>query len=280
MYVQLIEVPYDSGHWGTRLGRGPGALMAAGAEPRLREAGHAVEAERVGRADRFPTEVATGFAVCAALAERVRAAVWHSRFPLVLAGNCLSAAGIVAGVGEGPLGIVWLDAHADFHTPETTTSGFLDGMALAVTTGRCWGGMAATIPGYHAVDARDVLLVGARDLDPAEPPALAEAGVARVAAGRLGEDLPAALDALRRRVERVYLHLDLDVLDAAEGAANPYAAPGGPSLAETERALEEVHARFRVVAAAVTALDPAIDPSGRAVSAGIRLLEALVPPGR
>jgi len=61
--------------------------------------------------------------------------------------------------------VLWFDAHGDFNTPESTLGGFLDGMALAIATGRCWTGLAATVPGFTPVAEENVVLVGARDLD-------------------------------------------------------------------------------------------------------------------
>lgn len=275
MYVQLIEVPYDSGHWGTRMGRGPGALMAAGAEHRLRAAGHAVEVERLSCPAPFPTEIATAFRVGRALAERVRAASWHSRLPLVLAGNCISSVGVLAGLDSEEVGIVWLDAHADFNSPETTTSGFLDGMALSVAAGLSWRRMTQGITGFRPVAPERILLVGARDVDPPERAALEEAGVARVAPEEVEAGLSAALDALRERVEQVYLHVDLDVLDPAEGTVNSYGAPGGPSLHQVSGAIRLVRERFSVRAAGLSSYDPAYDLDGRAAAAGLEILEAL-----
>lgn len=278
MQLHLIEVPYDSGHWGTRMGRGPGALLAGGLAERLRCAGHAVEESRVQRPVRFPTEVATGFAVAAELALAVRSAAWQSRLPVALVGNCLASLGVVAGLGSGRIGVLWLDAHGDHHTPESTRSGFLDGMALAALTGRCWAGMTAAIPGFRPVDPGDVVLVGARDLDGGEGEALDSAGVVRVAAGGLA-GLPGALDRLRERVDRLYLHLDLDVLDPAVGRANAFAAEGGLGAPELERVMHMARERFRVAGVALSAYDPEHDPAGAIVSAaGTALLELLAPP--
>ncbi len=274
MLVRLIEVPYDSGHWGARMGRGPGALLAAGAEERLRDAGHPAEAERLSLSSPFPTEVATSFRLCWVLSERVKAAAWRSRFPLVLAGNCLSAVGVLGGLRSTEVGIVWLDAHGDFNTPESSTSGFLDGMALSVATGRCWSGMAREIPGFRPVAPERVLLVGARDLDPTEEAELDAAGVARVPPAAIGR-LPAALDALRERVGEVYLHVDLDVIDAGEDRVNGFAGPGGLPLARVREGIRAVHARFRVRAATLAAYDPSHDPSGRVRAAGLEILREL-----
>jgi arginase len=287
MYVRIIDVPYDSGHWGVRMGRGPGALLAAGLPERLRAAGRRVELERVRTVVRFPTEIATAFEVARGISRAVRAAAWHTRFPLVLMGNCLGALGVVAGLGAGRTGVVWLDAHADFNTPESSRSGFLDGMALATLTGRCWTGMVQQLPGFRPVPPENVLLVGARDLDPAEGPMLRDAGVARVAADEIGEPLATALERLAGRVDRVYLHLDLDVLDLPGGRANGLAP--GPEV-ETQgvgpdgliAAIRAIRGRVRVAAAGISAYDPEHDPAGAvrevALLAAVELSQ--LPPAR
>jgi arginase len=83
----------------------------------------------------------------------------------VLAGNCISCIGTLAGLGDPPPAIIRLDAHGDFNTPESTLSGFLDGMVLATAVGRCWGKLAATIPGFHPTPEAQVVLLSARDFD-------------------------------------------------------------------------------------------------------------------
>src|SRR5207253_2124442 len=77
-----------------------------------------------------------------------------------------------AGLGAD-VGVAWLDAHGDFHTPETTTSGFVDGMALAVAAGQCWRALAAAVPGFEPVLAGRVVHVGGRDFDPGKRDRLA-----------------------------------------------------------------------------------------------------------
>src|SRR5262245_38510016 len=116
-------VPYDSGFRDARMGRGPAALLPAMPSR--------CEVEEITPGGGFLGEVAMAFALAGQLADRVRAALAAERFPVVLSGNCLPAAlGTLAGLGPG-VGVAWLDAHGDFHTPETTQSGFVDGMALA-----------------------------------------------------------------------------------------------------------------------------------------------------
>jgi arginase len=208
------------------------------------------------------------------LARRVRAADEDRAFPLVLAGNCNSCLGTVAGLGpeRGPLGVVWFDAHADFDTPERSL-GFFDGMGLAMLTGNCWELLCATIPGFRPVDERDVVLVGVRDLEEHQRPPL-EASALRVLPGRcvLSGDFVCALDDLRSRVSRLYVHIDLDVLDPSEGRANRFTAHGGLSTRELERAVEMIFERFGVAAAAITAYDPGLDDDGRVARAASRVI--------
>src|SRR5687768_13373447 len=127
--IHLIRVPYDSGQRALRMGAGPDALAPSFVDA-LRAEGHEVTGETVEAPPGFATEVATAFALARALSERVRAARAEGRRPLVLAGNCMSSLGTVAGLRDedDDLGVVWFDAHGDLETPETTTSGFADGM--------------------------------------------------------------------------------------------------------------------------------------------------------
>jgi len=157
MTIHTILLPYDSGHRDARMGRGPLHLRERGAIDRLRAAGHDVIESLVEAPDAFPTEIGTSFALYRVLAEDVRATVTGGAFPLTLAGNCGSALGTVSGVraatpnDRSDVGVIWLDAHADFNTPETTATGFLDGTALAALAGHCWHTLTASIPGFRPV---------------------------------------------------------------------------------------------------------------------------------
>ena len=285
--LTLLYLPYDSGHHAARMGRGPLHLRQHGAADRLRSTGHDVAESIIEVPSPFPTEIGTAFALQRALSDAVRAAVAGGRFPLVLAGNCNSALGTVSGVrgvhaaapnDTAPVGVIWLDAHADFNTPDTTTTGFLDGMSLAALTGRCWQGMTASIPGYRPVSDTHVVLVGARDIDPAEEALLSQSRVMRVEAERLrvaGADaaLEDALTELARRgVSRVYLHIDLDVHEPSEAQANQYAVPGGLSPNGVRELVRVVAARFTIAAAALTAYDPTFDTEGRMLDTGLALV--------
>jgi arginase len=284
MSIHTILVPYDSGHRGVRMGRGPLHAREHGAIDRLRTSGYAVSESIIEDAVSFPTEIGTSFALHRALAERVSATVAAGDFPLILAGNCGSSLGTVSGVraaapnADPDIGVIWLDAHGDFNTPDTTTSGFLDGTALATLTGQCWQALTASIPGFRPVSDAHVVLVGARDLDPAEETALARSRVARVEAARMqavGAEaaLDVALTALARRVSRVYLHIDLDVHEPAEAQANQYAVPGGLSASRVRDLVRVVASRFSIAAAALTAYDPSYDTDGRMLEAASQLMQ-------
>jgi arginase len=283
MSIHTILVPYDSGHRGTRMGRGPLHVREHGAIDRLRTSGHAVRESVIEDALSFPTEIGTSFALHRALAERVSATIAAGDFPFILAGNCGSSLGTVSGVraatpnADPGIGVIWLDAHGDFNTPDTTASGFLDGTALATLTGQCWQALTASIPGFRPVSDAHVVLVGARDLDPAEETALARSRVACVEAARMqaaGAEaaLDVALTELARHVSRVYLHIDLDVHEPAEARANQYAAPGGLSPSTVRDLVRVVASRFQIVAAALTAYDPSYDTDGRMLEAASQLM--------
>jgi Arginase family len=123
------------------------------------------------------------FADDAVLVGELRAAAEEGAFPLVLAGNCNSCPGTVAGLdpAAAAVGVVWFDAHPDFDTPDRSL-GFFDGMGLAILTGNGWDLLRATIPGFVPVAERDVVLVGVRDFEPHQRASLEASGL-RVLAG-------------------------------------------------------------------------------------------------
>ena len=257
--VLIIAVPYDSGNPGLRMGTGPQHLLDNGLGASLRPDGRGVSTITVRHEREPPAEVTTGFELQDLVSRQVRAAVDEGRLPLVLSGNCNTAAvGSLAGLGPDDLGIVWFDAHGEFNTPETTTTGFIDGMGLAMAVGHCWKEMARGVPGFSPIPEENVVMVGVRAADVAELERFDASGVTVVgsdAEGRGMEALANALDDLRSRVGRVYVHLDLDVLDAAKvGMANEYGIPGGMDSSSTRRgpgygarALHRRRSRYRLL---------------------------------
>ena len=277
MRLTLIEVPYDCGRFAERMGRGP-RVLAERLPGRLAAEGHDVEVRPVRLPDGFHAEVAAVQALQPAVRREVAAARESGALPVVLSGNC-GVAALGASAALGPrAGVLWLDAHADFNTPETSPSGFFDGTALATLVGRCWRGVAAAFEGTLPVAEENVLLAGARDLDPAERGLLETSRVVwlppdalRGATQRREE----ALDALAGRAAELYLHVDLDVLDPSALRANRYATDGGPAVEDVVALFGAALRRIPLGAAALTAWDPTYDEVERGVGAAARLLSAL-----
>ncbi|TGQ81178.1 MULTISPECIES: arginase family protein [unclassified Mesorhizobium] len=255
MKVSLILASYDSGHYHGGMGQGPDALISGGLVDALTLAGHDVTVEDIGRVgDDQEREIATGFAVCNAVSGEVRIARDRGRFPIVLAGNCLTSAGAVA--GEGADAIIWADQHGDLNTPETSVYGFLDGMALSTVLGLCWRPMASAIPGFRPIDPARCVLVNARDLDPAEEKLLETLPVIRTecpGVAQATEQLKAA------GANSVHMHLDLDVHDPKALQANRYVTSGGPSAEQLRHAACAMALAVPVVGITVSAYDPAFD---------------------
>src|SRR5437763_2303564 len=258
MRVHVVRVPYDAGNRGVRMGKGPERL---GGADRLRSLGADVTEATVEASTRFRAEIGTTFDLHRTLAAEVRGALAAGRFPLVLSGNCGAVVGAVGGLGARTA-LAWFDGHGDFNTPETTVSGFLDGMALAVATGRCFRPLALSVPGFAPVAERDAFLVGARDLDPAERSALDGSGVGwvRVAAVRDVGAAAALAPALGRlRARRIHVHVDLDVHDPALAPANEFAPPDGLTPREVQDAVRAIAATVPIGSASLAASDPSVD---------------------
>jgi arginase len=128
MNICVFTVPYDSGHDRFRMGCGPDRLYESGLKPLLTRLGHNFEHEEITVADSHPAEIKTAFALCRTVAERVRAKQSEGYFPIVLSGNCNIAVGAISGCGCQNTGVIWFDAHGESTTPDTTSSGFMDGM--------------------------------------------------------------------------------------------------------------------------------------------------------
>jgi arginase len=156
--------------------------------------------------------------------------------PLILGGCCCSHIGAVKGLAlrYDRLGVIWIDAHGDLNTPETSPSG------------NAWGMPLRMLIDDGAIDPGDVALVGARNLDPPEVEFIAAAGIQ--------DDAEAVVD----RVDCVYVALDCDVFDPGELSVY-YPEPGGPTVAEVEKLLCRLRDRGAVVGAGLSGL--AADPA-------------------
>jgi len=201
------------------------------------------------------------------LARIVAAEVKEGGFPVGLLANCSSIMGMLGGLQRsGPssrplrVGLVFIDAHGDFNTPETTLSGMLGGMPVAISAGMCLTRLRLKSGLDPALPERHIVLAGARDLDPLEQDLLDRSAVERLSV----EDIKTRSASVASQMKRlegltdvIYVHVDMDVLDPPEVAGHPLTVPGGPTSLELAAALTEM---FRSAKAA--AFGVASTPSG------------------
>lgn len=279
MHVQIIVVPYDTARRGWRSGSGPEHLLRAGLAAHLAGRGHTVAEVQVIEADPEPppAEIATGFELMRRIALMVRAAREAGRFPLVLSGNCNASVGVLSGLTPSRRALFWFDAHGDLNTPETTSSGFLDGTGLATALGLCWHRLAAGIPGFQPVEPEATFLIGARDLDPAELALVAGGAVTAVTAARVSAELPELLRGARLGEAVGHVHLDLDALDPARvGRANSLPVPDGLSVEQLIEAIAAIRARVPLGAAALASYAPEFDSDSRVCRAAFAAIDAIL----
>jgi arginase len=273
----VIVVPYDLDVLRQGNGAGPEALALHGAIGNF-DVGVTTVIDTPPNA---VSQVRQCIAIDVAVARAVQRARSAGDVPIVLAGNCHSCLGTLSGIGART-SIIWFDAHGDLNTPDTTETGYFDGMALATALGWGWQTLTRQIPGFRRAIDSDTILIGGRDLDPAERALLEQS--------RITHHLPAPLSnavapefgaalADTSRPRNVYVHLDLDVLDPSELHANRFDVPGGVSVAWLEDALTKLRQRHDIAAVAVTAYDPSYTAPGKAAAIVNRLLRALLHTG-
>ena len=272
MNVCVVMVPYDSGRHSERMGAGPKHLFERAIEPVLSRMGHELRTETLGLGESFPAEISSAFKLSGMIAEAVRIARKDGWFPLVLSGNCNAAVGSVCGCGCDTTGVVWFDAHGEATTPETTSSGFLDGMGISILTGQCWNRLAGSIPGFAPVPGERIALVGVRDIEPDEINLLKHVGVAHVP---INEGFLGPVKEIARKTTGLYVHFDLDVLDPAEAVANQWSPPGGLSIAGLVDSVKSLTKHAPIKAAGFASFDPEADHNGRALDAARMCVEAL-----
>jgi arginase len=275
--IAVFGVPTSAGARASGLERGPFALREAGLLGALQARGARVV--NLSDLSMFPyrddpqhASARNGEVVACALraaADEMTRAVGEG-FTIVLGGDCTLVAGTLGGARRAlgqPVGLVYLDANADLNTPETSPSGHLSGMALALALGHgppelaSAGGEAPVVAGEH------VALLGYRALDEGERPRLGELGLALPAAAvrTLGTRVSAALalDAVANGDGPLVVHLDVDVIDPAEMPAKQSLTAGpGLALAEVSDLVTAILSSPRVIALEVTEFDPARDPDG------------------
>ena len=190
--------------------------------------------------------------------------------PVSIAGDCCTSIGMLAGLQRAGISptLIWLDAHGDFNTMETTPSGFLGGMPLALIVGKG----ELTLPA--AVDLRSlpenhVVLSDGRDLDPPEKLLLDDSDVLHLTD-------PLALLTRTLPERPIYVHFDVDVVSLDESPAQNYPAPGGPSVSNLRRVFDHLAATGKITAISMSTWNPELDHEGKSKRTSMDLLAALM----
>lgn len=290
--VDLIGVPLDLGASRRGVDMGPYAVRAAGLQSALLALGHDVlDHGNLTVPDRgtFPPD-ARGFdflptiaGVCADLATRTEESVRERRFPVVLGGDHSLAAGSVAGAARAlhargeQLGLVWVDAHGDINTPETSPSGNVHGMPVAHLLGH--GDPRLHFTERAAIRAEHTVLVGLRDLDPGERAHLRAYGVHAftmhdVDRRGLSDVMEEALVFASVGTAGIWVSYDVDVQDPvhAPGVGTPVA--GGFSWREGHLVMEMVADSGRLVGLDLVEVNPILDVSNRTAELAIGLVSS------
>ena len=220
------------------------------------------------------------------LAEIVAANERDGFFTVGLLATCPSMPGLVAGLQHsGPsaaplkVGMLWLDAHPDFNTPETTRSGSLGGMPVAVATGRALHRMRRDATLDPPMSDEHVVMAGVRLTDPLEQALLDSSRIQQVSVEDLRRRSPAVfaqLDRLDAISDKLYIHIDMDVLDPREVMGHGNKVPGGPSSQELAALFEEIFRRYPKASAIGFATIPSTDEGGLSLAAVNRMIEAAV----
>lgn len=208
--------------------------------------------------------------LCHLLADQVAKIRADGNLPVVIAGDCTFSIGVAAGLQRETMdfSLVWYDAHGDFNTHETTPSGFIGGMPLAMLCGR---GEQTIVEGAGAENHPDakVILTDARDLDQGEKEAIAESELTHLP--DVGELLTVELPD-----RPIYIHFDSDVLRTEDLSAVSYPAEGGASLETIEASLARLADTGQVAAISVTMWDPERDEADKAEELVVGIVERLV----
>lgn len=207
-------------------------------------------------------------------------------FTVGLLATCPSMPGLVAGLQHsGPtrktikIGMLWLDAHPDFNTPETTRSGSLGGMPVAVATGRALQRLRLDAHLDPPLSDRHIVMGGVRLTDPLEQQLLDQSAIEQLSVDDLRNVTPAVfaqLDRLSRLTDKIYVHIDMDVLDPREVMGHGNKVPNGPSSEQLASLFETIFSRYPKASAIGFATIPATDEGGLSLAAVNRMIAGAI----
>jgi len=204
------------------------------------------------------------------IADFVAATVSENERPVSIAGDCCTAIGVLAGLQRAGIdpNLIWFDAHGDFNTWETSPSGFLGGMPLAMIVGKGEQTMPEAV-GLRALPESQVILTDARDLDSGERELLTESKVIHLNKSEtlLENPLPDG---------PIYVHFDTDIVSLKELPAQNYPAQGGPAAAIIKSVFSRLAQSGRVIAVSLSSWNPELDKDKKSEKISMSLLQTLV----
>ncbi len=287
MNIHFIGVPLDlgAGRHGTDLG--PNAIRYAGlnlhppideqlsrlGHPLIDEGNLAVPQPRIEQpriSNPSLRNIETILEVCGSLAATVERCCGPDDFPLVIGGDHSLTLGSVTGVvrARGPVGMIWIDAHADFNTDETTPSGNIHGMPLAALVG-IGNKQLVELGGFGPkVDPHRVVIIGSRDLDPGERDFLREIGIhvfTMKEIDRLGMAaiMEQAIDLATDGGDGLHISFDVDAVDPRDAPGSGTRVPGGLTYREVHLALELIADAGKMTSLAIVEVNPTLDLENR-----------------
>jgi arginase len=292
--IELIGAPTDIGaaHRGSSMG--PEALRVAGIDQMLRKLGlEVVDAGNLSGPTNPNTAAQNGYrhltetlAWCDTLHAAVYAALQADKLPITLGGDHALAIGSISAVArhcrqsDTPLSIIWLDAHADFNTPQTSPSGNLHGMPVAILCGE--GPPELTGLGDHTpiIDASQLIQVGIRSVDHIEKRSVVLSGLTvydmrAIDERRMRRVMAEALNSVANRGGHLHLSFDVDFLDPTVAPGVGTTVTGGPTYREAQLCMEMIHDSGLLGSLDVMELNPALDDRNRTAEVVVELVASL-----
>jgi arginase len=289
--IRVIGVPLDLGQSRRGVDMGPSAVRVAGLEARLEEIGHVVEdagnivvaiPEQKKQGDaraKYLKEIA---ATCSKHAELVLKTLESGKVPLALGGDHSVAAGTVAGVAEfyrrqnQKIGLIWIDAHTDINTPETSPSGNVHGMPLAATMGLGPGELSNIFNFSPKVSPENCVLVGVRDIDAIEKANVRRAGIQVLTMRDIDERgmrtvMEEALRFAGRGTAGYHVSLDMDWIDPEDAPGVGTPVRGGATYREAHLAMEIIADHGRMLSFEIVEVNPVIDEHNRTADLAVEL---------
>ncbi|HXX71611.1 MAG TPA: arginase, partial [Candidatus Acidoferrum sp.] len=290
--IRIIGVPMDLGASRRGVDMGPSALRVAGLQSRLKQLGRQVEdvgnisvpqAEEQPYGEKRARYLDEISEICKNLAAMVGAALDEGMLPVVLGGDHSIAAGTVAGAAshfhrEGKrIGVIWLDAHADMNTPESSPSGNVHGMPLAAIMGSGPPELTDLAGFKPMVEPRHVALVGTRDLDPKERRLAKESGVhvftmRDIDERGMREVMTEALRFASDDTAGIAVSLDMDFIDPSDAPGVGTPVRGGVTYREAHLALEMIADSRAMISFELVEINPVIDLHNTTATLGVELI--------